>query len=295
MRRVLMTTVLLLVFGENLKATILPENDLHLEDDINSRDANLTEEEFVTTTNYIINLYKPLAQLHNANLSVNFKWKDSTVNAFANQSGKKWEVTMYGGLARRPEVTLDGYSLVVCHELGHHFGGYPFTRWASNEGQSDYFSTHACAKKIWGDQLDINATFRNTVDPVAKSHCDSIWPSEEQQNLCYRSAQAGLSLARLLGALRNKKNLSFSTPSKKKIIFATNNSHPDAQCRLDTYLAGSLCTQEFQDNIIPGTLDNKKNKGKDGELDSYKYTCSATHGDIKEARPSCWFKPKVKN
>src|SRR6478609_9034269 len=74
-----------------------------------------------------------------------------------------YRVHMYGGLARRPEVTPDGFTLVVCHEVGHHFGGYPFVRdayWAANDGQADYFSTLACARRLWQNQPADNALAR---------------------------------------------------------------------------------------------------------------------------------------
>jgi Zn-dependent protease with chaperone function len=53
---------------------------------------------------------------------------------------------MFGGLARDPLVTKDGFSAVICHEIGHHIAGAPRKgfSWASNEGQADYFATTKC-------------------------------------------------------------------------------------------------------------------------------------------------------
>ena len=71
----------------------------------------------------------------------------NTVNANASQRGRTWIVNMYGGLARRPEITPDGFAMVLCHELGHHMGGFPFVSgWAANEGQSDLFATLSCGR-----------------------------------------------------------------------------------------------------------------------------------------------------
>jgi hypothetical protein len=171
-----------LVMATDSFATILPPNDLYLEDNMNFV-SDLTEAEFLTITNEVVNAYKPLATDHGANLSVNARWSDSTVNASAVQNGSSWIVNMYGGLARRPEITKDGYRMVICHELGHHFGGFPFTsHWASDEGESDYFATHACAIKLWAADLDLNATFRQTVDPEAKTLCDTSYADEPGQN-----------------------------------------------------------------------------------------------------------------
>ena len=80
-----------------------------------------------------------------------------------------YKVIMFGGLARRPEITADGFLLVVCHELGHHLAGYPFIDdWAANEGQADYFATQSCTKNIWQNDNETNSTFRVRVDYVAK-------------------------------------------------------------------------------------------------------------------------------
>lgn len=40
-------------------------------------------------------------------------------------------------------MTRDGLALVICHELGHHFGGapkstVPLKKWNSYKGQVDY-------------------------------------------------------------------------------------------------------------------------------------------------------------
>ena len=114
-----------IMFSSLAFSTILPPNDLYLEDNMGFV-ADITEQDFMTITNRVVDFYKPIAQAHGATLSVNAKWSDSTVNASAMQSGSSWILNMYGGLARRPEVTKDGYMMVICHELGHHFGGFPF-------------------------------------------------------------------------------------------------------------------------------------------------------------------------
>ncbi|MEZ4743370.1 MAG: hypothetical protein R3B45_13140 [Bdellovibrionota bacterium] len=272
-------------------ASILPPNDLHLEDNV-SKVSDLTEEEFFEITNRVIDFYKPIVASHGATLSVNADWPNSTVNASAGQSGSSWYVNMYGGLARRPEVTRDGYLLVICHELGHHLGGFPFTSgWAANEGQSDYFATHVCAPNIWRNDLEENARYRELVDPVAKEQCDTSWETEEQQNLCYRSAMAGYSLGSLLGALRNT-TVAFDTPDTS-VVTRTNNRHPEAQCRLDTYVAGAMCGASFDDEVIPGKRFRDRS-GLEAENEAYDYSCSRRdqHSDL-STRRLCWYAPRV--
>lgn len=276
-----------LMFSSLAFSTILPPNDLYLEDNLFGSD--MTEEQFLTITNSVIDVYKPLAKTHGANLTVNARWNDSTVNASAQQTGKSWIVNMYGGLARRPEVTADGYVMVICHELGHHFAGFPFvSAWAANEGQSDYFATQACAQKLWAADLEVNATFRETVELPAKELCDQNYSTEEAQNLCYRAAMAGKSLATLLGALGGGAALpDFSTPDTTEVS-RTNGRHPAAQCRLDTYTAGALCTVDFNETIIPGK--NNGRSTREAEVEAYTYSCATRDGYTQSVRPRCWFK-----
>jgi hypothetical protein len=276
------------IFSSMAFSTILPPNDLYLEDNM-SFVADMTEAEFMTITNQVVDLYKPVVQAHGAILSVNAKWSDSTVNASAQQSGTSWVLNMYGGLARRPEVTKDGYAMVICHELGHHLGGFPFvSSWAGDEGQADYFATQACAVKLWSTDFDINATARETVEAKAKDLCDSQYTTEGRQNLCYRTAMAGKSLATLLGALGRTPVPEFGTPDSS-VVTSTNHSHPKAQCRLDTYTAGALCTVQFNDALIPG----KGMSGEQGEIEANTVSCAEKAGFTVSARSHCWFKAKV--
>ncbi len=285
-----------LLASVSAQAKFAPENDLYKEDDLFSRSANMTQNDFNLIINNIVEQYKPLAQKHGGSLSSNNKWTDGTVNASAEQQsmGTRWIVNMYGGLARRPEVTPDGFAMVVCHELGHHFGGYAYYEggdWAAAEGQADYFATHACARKIWKGQKDINAKSRDTVNPTAKAKCDASWASVEDQDLCYRTANASYSLAVLLQKLGGEADVSFDK-ADPAVVSVTDSAHPAAQCRLDTYVNGSICTTGFDENIIPGRKFPDGQESKGAELESGKYTCMATKGNrVVGDRPLCWFAP----
>jgi subtilisin-like proprotein convertase family protein len=283
------------LFVRNADASILPPNNLHLQDNIHSL-ANMTEQEFNTIVNTIINYYKPIVSAKGATLKSNNLWTDPTVNASAQQMGNTWIINMYGGLARRAEVTPDGFAMVVCHELGHHLGGFPFygdRDWAASEGQSDYFATQSCAREIWRNQANENARFRGLVGDFEKKKCDAAWNKTEDQDLCYRTAAAGHSLATLLGALRGGSNLPrFDTPDPRKVS-STYTAHPDAQCRLDTYFSGALCPVSFDKNIIPGRNTAGGQTSKDSELTASASSCMTAAGYAGGVRPLCWFKPQL--
>ena len=277
-------------------ATILPPNDLYLEDNLFTEDANINEQSFNKIIDDIIAIYKPLVAAHGAVLSTNSMWTNSTVNASAQQTGNSWVINMYGGLARRAEVTPDGFAMVVCHELGHHLAGFPFygnADWAASEGQSDYFATQSCARKIWANDLVGNAEARNAVHPIAKAKCDATWSTVAEQNFCYRTAMAGYSLAHLLSALGGT-TASFETPDASQVS-STSVSHPEGQCRLDTYFSGALCIETFDPGIIPGKGHPAGQTSQDAEIVAASYSCTTAAFHNVGFRPRCWFKPEVES
>ena len=279
-----------LLSSATVRASILPPNNLDLEDGLIK--GGISKKEFVDTIAQVSNLYAPILKKFKGNLAVEGNWDDSTVNAYADRDGNVWKVYMFGGLARRPEITVDGFSLVMCHELGHHVGGFPFVSdWAANEGQADYFATQACARKLWAQDDAENEKSASTVNPIAKKKCDARWQSAKERNLCYRVAGASLSLARLLGALEGTKP-DFSK-SDAKVVTETDHEHPKAQCRLDTYFAGALCDVQFKDNLIPGSSAQASDASREKEA----LTVSCSQFDkvrVFAGRPKCWFKQTIK-
>lgn len=289
--RLATTLALTSLAAGSAQADFLPPNNLHLQDSPQFT-ANISQEEFENLVDEVTALYEPYAALHGARVQAAKLWSNSTVNASANQMGSTWMINMYGGLARRPEVTADGFQLVVCHELGHHFGGFPFRpmTWAANEGQSDYFATQTCARQLWAKDTKKNQDSALTVHPEARTACDESWITTADRNLCYRIAEAGLSLGTLLASLGNQGEPDFSTPSDKTVR-KTNHAHPEAQCRLDTYLAGAICSVPFDPNVIPGKdLPVFSRGNKKAEAAAMDVSCSLYSPLQKVAsRPGCWF------
>ncbi|MBM3382999.1 MAG: hypothetical protein FJY29_11220 [Betaproteobacteria bacterium] len=289
----LLSASLLVGVSSWAQASILPPNDLHLEDNLGMI-ANMTEEEFKEIIDGVVKHYQELAAKYKANIKVNALWSNSTVNASAQQMGNTWIINMYGGLARRSEVTADGFAMVVCHELGHHFAGFPLkgTSWAANEGQSDYFATHTCARRIWGEQKDVNAQFRSQVGDFERSKCDEAYVGQDDRDLCYRTAAAGFSLANLLSKLGSSAEPRFDTPDTKKVS-RTADSHPAAQCRLDTYFQGALCGKPYDFMLIPGKKNPRGQNSIQSEEESAKYSCTELDAKSFGLRPTCWFRSRL--
>lgn len=264
------------------------------------RDANISESEFRARIKELLDIYHPLAEKHGGKLSISGDWKSETLNAGANQMFGSWQVKITGGLARRPELTPDAFSMILCHELGHHFGGFaiapaatPFEKpWAAGEGQADYYSTQVCARKIWGHQDQENRRFREVASVPARRLCDSIWSNEPDQNLCYRILVAVKSLTATMAAITNKPIPDYETPDPN-VVPATNFKHPAPQCRMDTAVQAALCPAYFDDLIIPGKGAPGGVGSIEAERDAAGFSCMAVSGFSIGLRPACWFKPRL--
>ncbi len=265
------------------RCEFMPENDLRIEVGQESLYGGITEEEFNRVIDQAEKVYAPIVAKAGGRLKFNRLWKDATVNASATQQGKTWIVNMYGGLARHELVTSDGFLAVVCHELGHHLGGFPQKPgimgpgWASNEGQADYFATAKCMRRILAPEDNISVVKRVRVPSEVANGCAQQFKKEKEIALCVRNAMAGLSLASMLATLRNTKTPSFTTPDLNRVS-TTFHDHPQAQCRLDTYFQGALCTADHRIDF--------------GKSDPITGACSVEGGQTIGVRPTCWYKPR---
>lgn len=247
----------------------------------------ITEPEFNGVIAAVEKVYTPIVKEMGGNLKIHRKWTDGTVNAYADRSDGNWNVTMFGGLARHKETSIDGFLLVVCHELGHQIGGAPKYNkgqgglgWASNEGQSDYFATLKCARRVLQKEPNLRAMRALDAPDVVLAACKKGAKSDNEAALCVRGSMGGLSLGRLLATLGGSAMPEFNTPDKSTVS-STNDAHPRAQCRLDTYFGGSVCEVDFKENV-----DQK---------DPVVATCAQEKGATVGFRPRCWYAPMKNN
>lgn len=257
------------------------ENNLWISTDAKSV-STIDEKEFTKIMDRVEAIYAPVIAAKGKKLELIRKWEDGTVNAYAQQTGNVWKVSMFGGLARHETITSDAMALVACHELGHHLGGQPRkkswfgTAWASNEGQSDWWGNMKCMRKYMENDDNITIAGELKLPELAKSKCDANFSDANEVAMCYRGAMAGLSLGNLFRALRNlTTELKFDTPDPGKVT-TTNHNHPAPQCRLDTYFAGALCDRDAYADV-DGTSHTKN-------------VCNRAAGDVDGLRPLCWYK-----
>jgi hypothetical protein len=77
-------------------------------------------------------------------------FQSNEVNAFAWVENGVRHVSLEGGLIRDQDLELEGLSLVLAHELAHHYGGPPtFPGGLSCEGQADYKGVQIIMRNVW--------------------------------------------------------------------------------------------------------------------------------------------------
>tara|TARA_Y100000768_G_scaffold250488_1_gene190271 strand:- start:4770 stop:5618 length:849 start_codon:yes stop_codon:yes gene_type:complete len=261
----------------------LPENNEWISTTSKSKNMTMDEATFNAVIDKVEAIYEPIISSMGATLNIQRNWEDGTVNAYASRSGDTWNVAMFGGLARHATITPDGFALVVCHEVGHHIGGAPKkaswfgNRWASNEGQADYFATLKCLRKAFRSENNAAIVAELNVPQEVKDSCSAQFSDADEQLICQRGAMAGMSTAKLFQDLRRQTTApEFATPDSN-VVSKTNDAHPDTQCRLDTYYQGALCS-------LSDALDVDQEDESVG-------VCYRASGDTEGVRPLCWFKP----
>ncbi len=255
----------------------LPPNNLRIPvGSVHAR--GIIEAQFHAVLNTVEKLYKPVVAAQGKVLQINRLWTDETVNASASQSGNKYILNMYGGLARHETITMDGFALVVCHELGHHLGGVPkVSSWASNEGQSDYYANLKCLRQVFAKESSREFTRMSASDEAAEMGCATSFSDPQERAICVRGAMAGKSVAYLFKILREETvEPRFDTPDTN-VVTTMLGKHPATQCRMDTYLQGSVCAQPVS---VPVSYTNPAAG-----------TCTRSAGFNSGFRPLCWYKP----
>lgn len=277
------------------KSGFLPPNNLYIPPRREVIDRNgapvgggITEAEFNGVIDSVMAVYTPVVAAMGGNLKVARNWTDGTVNAYANREGNDWWINMFGGLARHRETTIDGFLLVVCHELGHQIGGAPKyssrgneVEWAGNEGQSDYWATLKCARRVLARE-------NNAADPgvmnapsSVRRKCDATFFNQNQSAICVRNAMGGLALARLLATLGDdnlpEEQMPWFSHRDPNRVGEMDDSHPEAQCRLDTYYAGAVCEKDFREDV--------------SQRDALVGSCTQELGYSVGVRPRCWYAP----
>jgi hypothetical protein len=279
----LFLTLLLASFGAHAEpfCQFMPKNDMRIPVGAEFANSAMTEQTFNKILNRVEATYQNIVTKNGGQLAIQRLWSEEEVNAYADREGSVWKIYMFGGMARHPQITEDGFSLIACHELGHHLGGTPHYDgvWATNEGQSDYWATLKCARRIWAEDNNGSIMSRINVPTSVKRNCTTNHVNSEAAAICMRSAMAGYALGKVLASM-GMTDPNFETPDQNKVP-STEHGHPEAQCRLDTYYAGAVCKANLNQDV------NSSNP----EVG----TCNESQGFTIGTRPRCWYNPDSKS
>lgn len=180
--------------------------------------------------------------------------QSTETNAQAIQFFGSKAILINGGFLQMENITTDDFGLIICHELGHHYGGAPYfppsegnSIWASGEGVADFWATRTCFPKVI-DRLPAVDVQR---DDETAHFCISN-AIQIPLNTCWRTIQSSLFISRLHSAFNHEKTVpQLSTPEIRQVD-TTNVSYPSPQCRLDTFITGVM-----QKNRPPGCWFNE--------------------------------------
>jgi hypothetical protein len=244
-------------------------------------EGNISKKEFQRLIDSVKRVYVPIFKKQRMNFKIEHLWEDKQVNAFAGVKGSDRYILLYGGYARHKLMTKDAYLSVVCHEIGHHLGGFPRKTnngWSSSEGQADYFSTLKCMKEVLRRDSE-NQEMANKLALVlpeeVQKQCKFQFPDINDYNICLRSAKAAEEHGIVIADMKGENTaVSLMTPSLEHDS-STNLKHPSSQCRADTKFQGALCNVSTS---VPLDLH-----------DEVKGACHFNNFNILGNRPSCWF------
>lgn len=244
-------------------------------------ESHISKKDFNRLIDSVKKVYIPIFKKQHLNFRIESQWDDNQMNAYAGVRGYDRFILLTGGYARHKFMTKDAFLTVICHEVGHHLGGFPkksTNPWSSSEGQADYFSTLKCMKEVLkGDDENQKIAESLSLPEDVKKECKFQFPFADDYRICLRSAQAAEDHGRVIADIDSKghdSDVSLLTPAAE-VVRSTNLKYPSAQCRLDTKYQGALC------NVLASRkLDDD---------DETKGTCHFNNFHIVGNRPACWF------
>ena len=186
----------------------------------------LSKRLFIGVISLMRRSFSPLAHQDGRDLVIYSDYDSHWPQAFA----RRWDsdqVLVHGGMAGLPGSTADSFALTLCHELGHLYGGLPYSdihNQISVEGQADYWATEVCFPQI------IAALPSRTPSRDSLKYCDGKID-------CARTLDAALVMTAFFADNRRIPHPKVSTPDES-VAHEVLLTHPEPQCRLDTFWAG---------------------------------------------------------
>lgn len=188
--------------------------------------AKLPKARFHAVIKVLENEFQSLAAANGRKLEFYTDYDEDWAQAFA----RRWEtdqVIVYGGASGLSGGSEDSFALILCHEVGHLYGGEPYSddhNKLAVEGQADFWSTRECFKRVVG-KLSVKVASESSL-----KYCKG-------EVVCARTVDAALVVTAFYADNRSLVHPKLETPDLS-VAEATNRTHPLPQCRLDTLRAG---------------------------------------------------------
>lgn len=230
-------------------------------------------------------IYAPIS-ITTFNKPLYFQMSESpSVGGSAHHEANHLAVVIDRGLLDSPRLTPDGFRMIICHELGHLFGGAPRRHappeWdgpiahdglsmMTSEGQADYYASLVSFRKMLElETLEFPRPDYSRAGPRLKRKCEEEagFKGEELQ-ACLRAGLAGEDFLKLVFDFPISCE-NFDESIAPNLI---RDFYPSRQCRLDTIVSGALCS-ENQTFVLDFNLMDKNGCGQE-------YA----------ARPACWYR-----
>lgn len=239
----------------------------------------ISEKQFLEIGQKVAALYEPTIKKQGNTLLLRMLWNDTKM-AYANnhvQEYNTYEVTITGDYSQVKGLTPDGFSLIVCHEFGHLFGGAPYATVyrASYEAQADYYSTLKCFKKLVAQDYNLVFVLKQgeRITDEMRNLCGKVYSRwESDYYVCLRGMLAAENLIR---SHNPDAKVSVAKKDSQKIEYNDFWHYGSPQCRLDGLVAGLLCNAK-------GAVSNKN---------FHNGTCTKESGHKFGTRPRCSFNP----
>lgn len=170
--------------------------------------------------------FSHLAQKDGRELVIYSDYDSHWPQAFA----RRWDtdqILVHGGMAGLQGTTEDSFALTLCHELGHLYGGEPYSdshNQISVEGQGDYWASNVCFPQV------LAALPRRSPSKESLKFC-------EGKEYCARALDAALVMTAFFADNRRISHPELNTPDET-VVDEVLLTHPGPQCRLDTFWAG---------------------------------------------------------
>lgn len=223
----------------------------------NGLQAAISEERFDQLIDDLISEFSTDISEKGGVLKVDRKWTSQLQTEKAIRNKHQYIIEVHGGLARHPDITEDGFLLILCHELGHLIGSYPYFKEPhlsvlSNEGQADYFATNICLKRLWKNDQTTSSLSVSGALPLSEfnqwfdKECQQNFAQDPQEKkMCPRLMQASLNASIVLGKVTAQMlGKPYVAPEvgliDKRVVADIRDRHSNPQCRLETFIRGIL-------------------------------------------------------